>query len=130
MNRKLPWIVGFAIAPIVACAALAYAGSKASSPVSVQPGIRRAQGSIGSTRNSADSFTYLGCYVTAQTGSKYATCYAQDAADHGACFTSNANIISTIEATSGDSWVSFEWDASGNCTKFTVDNGSTYEPKK
>lgn len=130
MTRKVRFIIALAALPILCVGAYAYAGAKYVFPVTVNAANQHAQGSLGSTRNSADAGTYIGCYVTAQPGSSTsATCYAKDPTSHGNCFTTNSAMVAAVESVQGDSWISFDWDASGNCTRVVVDNGSGNEPK-
>jgi hypothetical protein len=90
-------------------------------------------GSLGSARNSGNSNEYIGCAVYGSSTRAYAICYAQDAAGTTvSCYADPVlapSIVTTVGTLNGDGFLSFSWDASGNCTKVNVSSRSYYEPK-
>ncbi|AKF84591.1 hypothetical protein MFUL124B02_01260 [Myxococcus fulvus 124B02] len=109
----------------------AWAGEKSAYPVTVYSTSREAFGSLGSTRDTADTFQKLGCQVnTSSTGSTSVYCYAQSASAVGACLSSSAALVEAVRSIQGDSYLYFSWDASGNCTNINVTHGSQYAPKQ
>lgn len=120
----------------VASAALAvtgaWAGAKNSVQVTVDTVAREAYGALGTARGTADTTQYIGCQVYAYSSSTpVAFCSARNAAGTGgSCTSSNTTIIDSARAVNGDSYVYFNWDASGNCTYLLVVNNSLYAPKQ
>jgi hypothetical protein len=45
------------------------------------------------------------------------------------CSSTDPAILQIAQSMNGDSWISFHWDAQGNCTKMTVENSSNMRPK-
>lgn len=108
------------------------AGIKAAYPVQVDLATRTASGSFGSARNTSDWRQTIGCSLQATAGVADLAlwCEAMDA--HGVtimCATSDANLVTVSLAISGDSYVSFTWDRSNQCTTLRVWNGSAHDPK-
>jgi hypothetical protein len=111
----------------------AWSGYKQVSPVSVNLSYRYASGSLGSTRNSADTQSYLSCYTYASPtdAGPVGVCVAYNGSVSGSClFQNKPALASVVQSLSSDSWVYFAWDASNQCTMIQVDNGSYSEPKK
>jgi len=110
---------------------IAAAGMKATSEtVLIYGGGLRVHGSLGAVRNSSSPTEFIGCRVIGTNSGTSVNCSAQDSA--GAtfdCSSSNANIVDTARAISGDSWVSLNRDSTGTCTLIYVENSSTHMPK-
>jgi hypothetical protein len=117
---------------------LALAGYKATYPVTVSVAYRYAYGSMGSARNSLDGNQILNCYLqagTSQAGASFApqaTCTAEDANGNSAyCSTTEASFVDAVRMmVTGDSYISFGWNANGVCNGIQVYNASYFEPKK
>jgi hypothetical protein len=127
MKARVPLILGFLV-----LGGTALAGHKVNSPVIVDLADRSAQGSLGSARNSTDTFQHIGCEVTSATWGHQVTCAARDAAGVTA---SCVNLVDdgmrdTVRAMNGDSYLVFRLDEIGQCTQITVRNRSELAPKK
>jgi hypothetical protein len=131
-RQSLVWVGTALLAAILVLETTAWAGTKVSYGVYIDTTSRYAQGALGTVRNSTDGLQEIQCGVWAYLGGgSYATCYARDASgNQGSCFTSAANLVPMAAAISGDSLMSFEWDASGNCTEIGATNGSEHAPKQ
>lgn len=121
MTKKIA--ITLAAAGILASSA-AYAGAKWVYPVSVSKNADSSGsfvGTLGSTRNSADTSNYLGCYYenfTAAYGSRqYASCAAYDGKTFASCGTGDPALTNTIEHLQGDEYLWVQFDANGNCTR-------------
>lgn len=120
------------VASLTVCS-LAHGGAKYPYPVHVETAYRYAYGSMGSARNSADTTTFIQCYMTAQPG--YAVtggCEAREASGVSAsCFFANSPFHEKVLAgMNGDSEIFFTWTPDGMCDSLQVVSGSQYEPKK
>ena len=81
-------------------------------------GCRRA----GAARNGADVGQLIGCDTyTDPTGSS-TSCYAEDATGKTwvSCYTFDPNFREAVRSLKGDSFLQFQWDASGQCTLLEV----------
>jgi hypothetical protein len=121
---------------IVACALAAgsaYAGMKSNYTVNINTTSRYASGSLADTRSMNDSSSYLDLQVSAySTSGPRAWVYGYSATSKLSfvCSTTNASLISLAQAVNGDSYISVQWDTSGNCTSLSVMSGSEYSPKQ
>jgi len=116
--------LGFAGALLASTAALA--GYRHTLEVGIDDVGRVAWGDLGYVFNTSDRTQYMGCYNSGTSG----TCYARDRTGlTRTCSTSNAGMLAVIRSLSGDSYLLFYWDASGNCTSVDVHNGSNTAPK-
>jgi hypothetical protein len=119
---------------VVAVAVLAgsgaFAGERLILPVVVDTVGRKAEGAIGSARNSADTVQYLGCSVSATTVGTSIQCVARNAAGTQVqCNSSSPNLITAALSIQTDDYLRFDWDATGTCTAITLHKYSFYEPK-
>ncbi len=122
---------------VAVCAAVglaataAWAGTKVSALVYVEPTSRYAYGSLGSARNSADTVQYIGCYISAYSnGAEYVGCFARNAANtYVSCSSSVPQIINAVRALGGDGYLYFDYDASGACTSVDVRQVSYFVPR-
>ncbi len=103
----------------------AYAGRRATSPVSVSTSSKFATGFLGTARNAAGTVAYIGC---ANDSDSNGTCYAITESGVGAaCVTQSSTMLATIRSITPNSRVTFKWDDSGNCTYVGVTNYSSNE---
>jgi hypothetical protein len=78
---------------------------------------------MAGARYSADGNQSIGCSVSYFNGGQIAHCYAQDATSHFvSCTTTNATMISMMQAVSDSTYISFAVDSGGNCSQLYVDN--------
>ena len=113
----------------------AFAGTKDTPPAFIDTALRRAGGTLGTSRNSVDNIQYVMCYSVVQLyeGSVFttATCGVRDSTGHVAvCWTDTPDMVRVIQSMSSDSLVSFDWDASGSCTRVMVIHSSSYETNR
>lgn len=111
--RSLVAVAGLVVA------ASAYAGIKGEYPVYVNATSRYIYGAISSTRNSADTTSYMYCTTYSYAGSTTpsAYCYARDAAgNYGGCSTTDAGLVDVVKSIESDSYLSISWDVNGACT--------------
>lgn len=110
---------------------VAYAGSKTTYSLNVNATLRYVEGSLGSTRNSADNVQRVYCrsFADAAWGESM-RCYATNTAGVTVtCSSTSATLIRSLQAAGDESYVAFTWDASGICQTFDVLKGSHLEPK-
>jgi hypothetical protein len=118
------------VAVTVLAGAGAFAGERLILPVVIDTVNRKAEGAIGSARNSADTVQYLGCSVSATTTGTSIQCVARNAAGTQVqCNTSSPNLINAALSIQTDNYLRFDWDATGACTAITLHKYSFYEPK-
>ncbi len=117
---------------VLATTGTALAGARYSRPVQVNPTNRYASGSLGSTRNSGDTTSYLICETYLGAGQALgANCIARDASGRfGSCNTTDPGMVQAIMSIQGDSFVWFNWDVNSRCAYVSVQNGSSEEPKR
>jgi hypothetical protein len=103
------------------------AGQVITFPVAVTPGTTgSASGSLTATRYSADTTSYIGCYVQ-PAGPLTAVCYARDVAgDNVQCTTSNADHIKIILSLNSISVLTFSRNTDGTCNAMQVMSDSAY----
>jgi len=100
----------------------ATAGQQFESTVSVTSS-HRATGSIGATRNSANTSEYIGCsYKTKHLGggvySEAVRCYARSqTGSFASCSSSEEELVTAVRALNDSSYMSFTGDSEGNCTE-------------
>jgi hypothetical protein len=129
VSKKALFVV---LALVAAPTGVAMAGYKYSLPVSISDTSKTAYGVMGSARNSSDTAQYIGCNVSTFAGSAPSTtCSAVNSAGTSrSCTTYDAKIVEVAKAISGESYIRFYWNTSGECTQLTVAHFSQYEPKK
>lgn len=109
----------------------AWAGYKYSTPVSVNTSTREASGPIGYARNSSDFTQWIGCEIYGTLTGTTVKCYAATPNNvTGSCQTSNANLLAVAQGLNGDDFLTFRWDASGQCTEIRAYKMSYWEPKQ
>lgn len=91
---------------------------------------RKAYGSMGTVRASADSYQEIGCQVQGLAGAlTTVVCEAVDSSNHHVqCGTSNQSIVQAAQSIASNSFVSFQWDVQGTCTALVVYNSSHNDP--
>jgi len=83
----------------------------------------RAAGSIGATRNSANSTEYIGCsYKAKHLGggvySELVRCYARnEAGSYASCSSSEEEFVTAVRALNDSAYMSFAGDSDGSCTE-------------
>ena len=108
----------------------AWAGYKTSNPVTVNSSTKEASGPIGYARNSPDFQQWIGCEIYGTLTGNFVRCYASTVAGTSAsCQTSNSNLLAVAMALNGDDFLTFRWDASGQCTELRAYKMSYWEPK-
>lgn len=86
--------------------------------VSIDDAARSAVGSLGFVRDSSDRMQYIGCQLGFSLGGQ---CFARNTAGvTRTCFTRDPDLMGTIAALNGDSYLTFYWDQSGTCTGIYV----------
>ena len=110
----------------------ALAGTKTGFPVLVDTSAMAAYGSIGSTRNTSDTLSYLACEITSENtvGTSFGFCVARNSAGVvRTCSTVNPELVAAIRSLNGDSFLEMHWNSNGDCTVIRVGNGSDMQPK-
>jgi hypothetical protein len=128
-------LLALGFAALLGLSGSALAGGKNYDPVWVNTTARSAGGSLADARGSADSVQWIGCDVEAYAASlavpTVAICYARDVkGTMVTCMSSEARLIQVALGLNGDSYLSFNWDKSGQCTMIHVGNQSTFSPKQ
>ena len=146
MQSMLRWTMPVVMGLLV-LAPPASAGYKTVSAVDVQlftGNAGTASGSLGSTRRTGSSSSYIGCWLegTVPSASALANtgfCEASDGVD-GTCRLDPLNFeyfMSAMQSMTSSSWIWFSWESRTNpdpllsgriCTGLVVMNGSEYEP--
>lgn len=86
--------------------------------VTIDDADHSATGSLGFVHNSSDRVQYIGCRLGFNLGGR---CFARNTAGvTQACFTRDPEIMATIGALNGDSYLTFKWDQNGACTAVYV----------
>jgi hypothetical protein len=123
----------FAMLIAVTAALPAHAGSKGGIALVVNKAGRFAYGSMGTVRNEADTGAGIGCTVYASKGSPATVfCGAETTATGytwGGCTSTDPALVQVALAMTSDAEISFDWDASGNCTYLSIDVSSSADPK-
>lgn len=116
---------------------IAMAGFLQPAPVTVTingDGSGSASGDMVSARFAPDDVTFIGCGMRAVDDGAGGTyewgfCQASDAAGvRFTCFTEHAELIESMRATSDFSFLTFGWDADGQCTRVGFSTQSFYIP--
>jgi hypothetical protein len=116
---------------------IAMAGLVKSVPVTVTvnaDGSGTASGSMASARASGNDVEYIGCGVRKRVNATggadtYGFCQASDAAGVTAyCFSDNAELLDGFENVADFSFVTFSYDAEGQCRHLGVSTQSFYIP--
>lgn len=84
-----------------------------------------AKGEMGTAHNTAGSH-YIGCWVNSDTvGPPLLYCEANDGVGNmNYCYTTNVNLLNTVQTIQTVSEIQFGWDASHYCTWLTINNAS------
>jgi len=129
-------LIGWLSVTVLATSAVAYAGAKYNYQVYVSKnadGSGYMYGTLGSTRNSSDTVSRLGCYYEGFTPTygnyKYSSCYAYDGSKSISCGTMDPILNETISKLQGDSYLYVEVDKNGNCTRVQIGSQSYAAPK-
>lgn len=125
-----------AIGLLALSSSIAMAGKVQPAPVVVfvnPDGSGQANGSMATARASANDVEYIGCGVRKfATGAGAFTtgfCQASDAAGvAGFCSTENAELLDVVENIADHSFITFGWDAEGQCTRIGISTQSLYLP--
>jgi hypothetical protein len=126
-----------AVGVLALTSSIAMAGLVKSVPVTVTvnaDGSGSASGSMASARASANDVEYIGCgvrkYVNGAGGvNAHGFCQASDAAGVIAmCSTDNADLLDAFENVADYSFVTFSYNAEGQCTYLGVSTQSFYIP--
>ncbi len=123
----------FVAAALLAATLPAVAGRKVPWPVTIDLANRTAYGSLGSTRNSPDTESQLGCSVhyDAANQKNNVNCIAADPKGRSVqCASQQPELVQIALGLNGDSFLQFWWDDNRTCTNILVDNHSIYEPKQ
>ena len=111
---------------------VAVGGVYAPAPLKIDFDNRFASGDMYSARLSANPDALIGCGIRSPApGFTFAFCQASVGptdADYVSCSTEDPAHLATIGAMDDFSWVSFRWDADGNCTAVGNSTQSLYLP--
>lgn len=113
----------------------AIAGSVSPFPVAVDLTARSAEGDMVTARYAGKEIEYIGCGIRkfddgAGGATAFGFCQAVDADDErGFCNTFNEDLLDAISSSSAFSFVTFNWDENGTCTRIGFSNQSLYLPK-
>jgi len=127
----------FTIGLLALSSSIAMAGRIQPAPVMVvvnADGSGQANGDMATARNSANDVEYIGCGVRKRdlgAGGVIANgfCQASDAAGVTAyCWTQTADLLDVIENVSDYSFVTFGWNAEGQCQTIGISTQSFYIP--
>jgi hypothetical protein len=130
MNFKYLLVVGsFAL-----ISSGAYAGATQPAPVDVDLGLQSASGDMVTARYSNDKNEFIGCgsrhFDDGVTSFSFGFCQAEDQdGDQFVCVTQNADLLDRIDGISDFSFITFGWNAAGDCTRIGFSTQSFYLPK-
>lgn len=116
-------------------ASVAQAGQYQPRPVDVDPATLFAEGDQWTARIAPNVTEYIGCGVRkfddgAGGAIAFGFCQAEDAAGEIAfCNTDNEDLLDAIEAISAFSYITFGWNADGQCTRIGNSTQSFYLPE-
>jgi len=132
--KKQLWMTAMGLA-LVATAASSGTVTPVAVTVQVNTNLSGAAiGAMGQARQSANSQEYIGCGIQKSqttTGSvtSYAFCQARNAAGvSGICSTQDAALMDAIHGIADNSYLSFYWNTSGQCTRIIVSTHSYFIP--
>lgn len=122
-----------AVAAAAVTGAAAIAGYVQPAPVIVDLTNRIAYGDMLSARYADNKAEYIGCgvrkYVTAAGVVASGFCQARNEKEEQfTCQTQNIELLDVIEASAAYSFISFSWNAAGECTRIGFSNQSFYLP--
>jgi len=131
LNPKMKkLVVAVAVAGgVIAAGYSARAGQKTSNPASVDITNRAAAGGLGSTRSTADIYSYVGCATYRTSTDYFGVCQARNAAaESGSCITRDPMILANIRAVTPGTFVYYTWDINGNCDYVQIRTMSNMQP--
>jgi len=130
---------GLALTVLALASSAALAGLVTDQPVTVTlngDGSGNAAGSMTTARFSKNNVEFIGCGVRRIDDGAggvilFAFCQAADAANvQGFCSTDNPNLIASIGDQDDFSFITFSWNAAGECRSIGNSTQSFYIPKK
>lgn len=130
---------GLAVALLALASSAALAGLVTEQPVTVTlnaDGSGSALGSMTTARFSKNDVEFIGCGVRRIDDGAggiilFAFCQAADAANvQGFCTTENPALIASIDGQDDFSFITFAWNAAGECRSIGNSTQSFYIPKK
>jgi hypothetical protein len=110
---------------------LASAGLVLPSPLSIDMTNMAASGDMRSARNSTNKAAYIGCGIRASAAGAYIFCQAgltQDASQQVVCFSDSPALVEAVKAIGDFSYITFRWNANGDCTYVGNSTQSIYLP--
>ncbi|MEO1243215.1 MAG: hypothetical protein AAFX54_14995 [Pseudomonadota bacterium] len=122
-------------AGVAALFGAAIAGSVQPFPVDVDLTAGSAEGDMVTARYAGKENEYIGCGIRkfddgAGGATAFGFCQAEDAAgERGFCNTDNEDLLDAISSSAAFSFVTFNWDKEGRCTRIGFSNQSLYLPK-
>ena len=122
------------IAALMLIAGGAYAGLTLPAPVLIDLDLMIAQGDQATARNSKNDVELIGCGIRVfddgMGGSfSFGFCQATDSDGvEGFCSTQRADMLDAMKATSAFAFITFGWDANGECTRIGYSTQSFYLP--
>ncbi|MFK8054117.1 MAG: hypothetical protein AB8F65_14210 [Woeseiaceae bacterium] len=114
---------------------LLVAGQYSPQPVTIDLDERTASGDMITARFSPNEHEYIGCgvrvYDNGVGGTEwYGFCQAvNEKKEKAFCNSSNKELLQAITATADFSYIAFDWDKEGNCTRIGYSTQSFYIPK-
>ena len=115
-------------------ASVASAGGQLDVPVTVDLDGMTAQGNQVTARTSKNDVEIIGCGIKAfddGTGSPftYGFCQARDSEDVFInCLTFSADLLEALKANSAYTFIRFDWNEFGDCTRIDISTNSFYVP--
>jgi hypothetical protein len=136
--KRVGPLLAAVLAALLGAVGAAEAGERVTVPVYVNTTSRWAEGTVGAARNSADLWQYIGCHTAADASVHrvVTSCFAQNSAGVNASCTFKqvagwpGSPFGGVPLMANNAYISFAWDAAGNCNDFYVEAFSRYEPKK
>lgn len=128
---------GVVAAALLLFSAIAAAGYLQPAPVVVTiegDGSGQALGDMITARFAPDDVTYIGCGTRSGDDgvggtTRFGFCQARDAAGvQFTCFTEHTGLLDSMQATADFSFITFSWDADGQCTAVGFSTQSFYIP--
>ena len=123
------------IAALALSSSLALAGAVQPNSVIVEQnddGSGSASGDMVTARTSANDFELIGCGIKGFQGGgagQWGFCQAADSNDNFiVCFTVNAHLLETIKGIGDNSYVRFDVNKKGDCTRIDLSTQSFYLP--
>ncbi len=129
MKKRYFVRIVLAMAFVITIGRIAEAGLRAIQPVVASPTNRFGLGMLGSAYNSTDNTQFILCGVNTAANSKSMTCTAKDSTGVTVmCTTSNSNLINAVNGLPDSGYLTFNFDANGNCTSIRVEYASYSQP--